>query len=228
MRGRRPNPTSKQRQMAEPTVLIEAQYFPPVQYFAVLAQARQLLVEAQEHYQKRSYRNRCHIAGANGPMRLSVPLEKGKHEQQPITQVEIAYRKNWHSEHWHSIRSAYGKAPFFEFYAEEIRPLLYAKPDYLFELNLATIRKLLELLQLDCSVQLTETYRHQAAEGVRDLRGSIHPKQPRLDFQAAAYPQVFLERHGFLPNLSILDLLFCAGPQSAVLLQQFAEQNPLV
>lgn len=214
--------------MAKPTVLLEAQYFPPVQYFVVLAQAAELWVETQEHYQKRSYRNRCHIAGANGIMRLSVPLEKGKHERMSITQVQIAYHRNWHSEHWHSIRSAYGKAPFFEFYAEEIKTLLYAKPESLFELNLSTIRKLLQLLQLDCPIQLTENYSHQAPEGITDLRGAIHPKQPQLAFQPLSYPQVFLERHGFLPNLSILDLLFCAGPQSAVLLQQFAEQNPLV
>lgn len=214
--------------MAKPTVLLEAQYFPPVQYFVVLAQAAELWVEAQEHYQKRSYRNRCHIAGANGVMRLSVPLEKGKHESMPLKQVQVAYHRNWHSEHWHSIRSAYGKAPFFEFYAEDIQPLLYAKPDRLFELNLSIIRKLLQLLQLDCPIQLTENYSHQAPEGITDLRGAIHPKQPQLAFQPLSYPQVFLERHGFLPNLSILDLLFCAGPQSAVLLQQFAEQNPLV
>lgn len=213
--------------MAKPTVLLEAQYFAPVQYFSVLAQAAEVYLEAQEHYQKRSYRNRCHIAGANGEVRLSVPLEKGKNERMPITQVQIAYRKNWHSEHWHSVRSAYGKAPFFEFYADEIKPLLYAKPDHLFELNFSITRKLLELLQLDCNLQLTEEYQ-PTPEGVADLRDTIHPKQPQLPFQASPYPQVFLERHGFLPNLSILDLLFCAGPQSAVLLQQFAEQNPLV
>lgn len=214
--------------MDKPIVLIEAQYFPPVQYFAMLVQASEVQVEAQEHYQKRSYRNRCRIAGANGEIRLSVPLEKGKNEQMPIQEVQIAYRKNWHSEHWQSIRSAYGKAPFFEFYAEEIKPILYAKPDCLLEFNLSLTRKFLELMQLDTQLRLTEAYQHQAPEGCLDLRNAIHPKQPKLDFQAAAYPQVFLERHGFLPNLSILDLLFCTGPQSAVLLQQFAEQNPLV
>jgi hypothetical protein len=214
--------------MDKPTILIEAQYFPPVQYFVVLAQAAEVWVEAQEHYQKRSYRNRCRIAGANGQIRLSVPLEKGKNEQMPIQEVQIAYRNNWHAAHWRSIRSAYGKAPFFEFYAEEIKPLLYAKPSSLFELNLSLAIKLLELIQLDVSLHLTDEYQPQAPDRALDLRGAIHPKQPQLGFQAGTYPQVFLERHGFLPNLSILDLLFCAGPQSAVLLQQFAEQNPLV
>ena len=213
--------------MATIIPLLETQYFPPVQYFSVLAQAKEVWLEAQEHYQKRSYRNRCHIAGANGEIRLSVPLEKGKHEQMPITEVQIAYQRDWFGEHWYSIRSAYGKAPFFEYYAGTIKAWLWEKPERLFRLNTQLTLKLLELLQVDCQLKYTEMYLKQPPPSVTDLRGAIHPKKPRLQFEGPFYAQVFQERHGFLPNLSILDLLFCTGPQASVLLQQFAEQNPV-
>jgi len=213
--------------MAKRSVLLETQYFPPIAYFSAIAQADTVWLEAQEHYQKRSYRNRCHIAGANGKIRLSVPLEKGKHEQMPITEVQIAYQRDWFGEHWHSIRSAYGKAPFFEYYAGTIKALLWEKPERLFRLNTQITQKLLELLQIECELQLTDTYYNLPPPGVADLRDSIHPKNPKRRFEAAFYAQVFQERHGFLPNLSILDLLFCTGPQASVLLQQFAEQNPV-
>lgn len=212
--------------MLKHRLLIEAQYLPPVQYFVLLAQAEELRLEACEHYQKRSYRNRCVLAGANGLLPLSVPLAKGKHQQQTITAVEIAYHQPWPSEHWHSIRSAYGKAPFFEFYADEIEAVLRARPATLFALNRALLEKLMELLQIDCTIALTESYA-PAPEGLLDLRDAVHPKAPKRPFKALPYPQLFLERHGFLPNLSILDLLFCTGPQAAVLLEQFAEQNLL-
>ncbi len=214
--------------MAITTALFETQYFPPVQYFSLLIQADEVMIEAKEHYQKRSYRNRCHLAGPNGPIRLSVPLLRGKNEQMPISEVQVAYRRPWYGEHWHSIRTAYGKAPFFEFYAEELRPLLYARPARLFDLNTELLRKLMELLQIDRPLHFTENYSAAGESGVIDCREAAHPKHPARAFRAAAYPQVFEDRHGFLPNLSILDLLFCTGPQAALLLQQFAEQNPLV
>ncbi|WP_282774447.1 WbqC family protein [Phaeodactylibacter xiamenensis] len=213
--------------MTNLSVLIEAQYLPPVQYFSVLAQVKTVYLEAQEHYQKRSYRNRAYLAGANGPMLLSVPLKKGKHQQMPIHQVKVDYKKPWFGEHWHSIKSAYGKSPFFEFYAEPIEAILRSKPDNLFDLNRALLVQLLRALQLEIDIRQTADY-GAVPEGTLDLREAIHPKHPKLDFEPLPYPQVFQERHGFIPNLSILDLLFCTGPQAPLLLKQFADQNPIV
>lgn len=213
--------------MTDPAILIEAQYLPPVQYFTVLSQVETVYLEAREHYQKRSYRNRAHLVGANGPMLLSVPLKKGKHQQMPIHRVEVDYKKPWFGEHWHSIKSAYGKSPFFEFYAEPIEAVLRSKPDNLFDLNRTLLLQLLRLLQLEVNVRETNDY-GAVPEGTLDLREAIHPKRPKMVFNPLPYPQVFLERHGFIPNLSILDLLFCTGPQAPLLLKQFADQNPIL
>ena len=213
--------------MLDQAILIEAQYLPPVQYFTVLAQVGTVYLEAQEHYQKRSYRNRAHLAGANGSTLLSVPLKKGKHQQMPVHQVLIDYKMPWFGEHWHSIKSAYGKSPFFEFYAEPLQGILRSKPDHLFDLNRALLLQLLKQLQMEVEIRETKAY-GGVPEGTLDLREAIHPKNPKLDFCPLPYPQVFQERHGFIANLSILDLLFCTGPQAPLLLKQFADQNTIV
>lgn len=213
--------------MPDQSILIEAQYLPPVQYFTVLAQVGTVYLEAQEHYQKRSYRNRAYLAGANGSMLLSVPLQKGKHQQMPIHKVAVDYSKPWFGEHWHSIKSAYGKSPFFEFYTEPLEAILRSRPDHLFDLNRILLLQLLKQLHLKVDVRETTEY-GGVPEGTLDLREAIHPKHPKLAFEPLPYPQVFKERHGFLPNLSILDLLFCSGPQAPLLLKQFADQNPIV
>lgn len=213
--------------MADPSILIEAQYLPPVHYFSVLSQVSTVYLEAGEHYQKRSYRNRAYLAGANGLVLLSVPLKKGKHQRMPIRKVKVDYKKPWFGEHWHSIKSAYGKSPFFEFYADPIETVLRSKPDNLFSLNRALLLQLLRSLQMDVEILETKEY-GRVPEDTLDLREAIHPKNPKLDFEPLPYPQVFKERHGFIPNLSILDLLFCTGPQAPLLLKQFADQNPIV
>ena len=145
----------------------------------------------------------------------------------PIHKVEIDYKKPWFSEHWHSIKSAYGKSPFFEFYAEPIEQMIRSKPAHLFGLNQSLLEHLIRILQLDVHILETKDY-GEVPEGTLDLRESIHPKHPKLAFEPLPYPQVFQERHGFTPNLSILDLLFCTGPQAPLLLKQFADQNPIV
>lgn len=205
-------------------VLLELHYLPCIRYFSKLAHYPVVYIEQQEHYQKGSYRNRCHIAGANGLLRLSVPLRQGKNEQQPIREVEIAYKEPWQAQHWASIRSAYGNAPFFEYYAGQLQPHFERRPARLFEFSFGLLETLARLLQLDCELRLTEAYQKEAPDGVADLRGAIHPKNRRRradpHFQPASYPQVFLEKHGFLPNLSILDLLFCSGPQAGLILEE--------
>ncbi len=205
-------------------ILFELHYLPCIRYFSTLAHYPEVYIEQQENYQKGSYRNRCHIAGANGLLRLSIPLKQGKNEQQAIREVEIAYKEPWQSQHWNSIRSAYGKAPYFEFYAGQLRPHFERKPTFLFDFSFGLLQALLELLQLDVSLLLTDTYEKETPEDVLDLRNSIHPKkqrcQPAPKFTPATYPQVFLEKHGFLPNLSILDLLFCTGPQAPLILEE--------
>ena len=205
------------------TILIETQYWPSIQYFSKFVVFEKVLIEAKEHYVKRSYRNRCHIAGANGMMRLSIPLKKGKNEQLPISQVAIAYEENWQSHHWQSIRSAYGNAPFFDFYADEMEALYKEQPLYLFDWNQKIMDFILNQLGFTPLVGCTDKYYLEVPEGILDFRNSILPKNHRLNedhhFKPVRYSQVFIEKNGFLPNLSIIDLLFCKGPESLLILE---------
>jgi len=212
-----------------PIPLLELHYLPCIQYFSKLAHYPYVYIEQQEHYQKGSYRNRCHIAGANGLLRLSVPLQQGKNEQQPIREVEMAFREPWPARHWASIQSAYGNAPFFEFYALPLARLFQEPPAQLFDFSLGLLRTLAGLLQLGCEFRFTERFDADAPAAILDLRNRIHPKlhrrRPDPHFREVAYPQVFLEKHGFLPNLSILDLLFCTGPQAGLVLEETFTQQ---
>lgn len=198
--------------LANSTLLLSL-YCPPVSYFAAWAAAETVWLEQHETYQKGSYRNRCHIAGPNGMQRLSVPLEKGKHGGQPIREVRIAYREPWIREHRHSLQTAYGKSPFFEHYAPAIFRELERRRGFLFDLNRALLELLLGFLRLDASkLHLTRAYAPCPAPDATDLRKAIHPGKPPA-FPVRPYPQVFADRHGFLPDLSVLDLLFCLGPE---------------
>lgn len=204
-------------------ILLELQYLPPIHYFAKMVQYGEVWIEQWEHYSKGSYRNRCHIATANGLMRLSVPLEKGKNEQMPIREVRIAYEEPWQRQHWAGIRSAYGRAPFFDFYTEELAPFFAMEWEYLFDFNAALLQKLVELAGVSVPLKYTETYWETPPADILDFRNSIFPKKHRQKtdphFAAPKYRQLFEERHGFMPNLSILDLLFCTGPQTLLYLE---------
>ena len=201
------------------SALIELHYLPCVAYFSLLSRYQEVYIEQQEHYQKRSYRNRTHIAGANGLLRLSIPLNKGKNEQMPIEEVTISYEENWQHQHWESIRSAYRNAPFFDFYAEALAPFYQQEYTYLFEFNKALLETLLKSLQLPTQLHYTQSFQKQTKENLDDFRNQITPKH-KAPFNLSPYPQIFTEKHGFLPNLSILDLFFCAGPQAVLLLEE--------
>jgi len=203
--------------------VIEWQYLPPVQYFSKWVLYDTIILENQENYRKGSYRNRTYIAGANGPLRLSIPLRKGKNQQRSIRDVEIAYDQPWPQQHWGSIQSAYGSAPFFPFYADELAPLFQERPARLIEWNHQFLTILLELLGLSAELPTTRAWARRVPPDTDDLRDIVHPgKHPSVSdphFIPKPYMQVFAEKHGFLPNLSILDLLFCAGPESYSILE---------
>jgi len=206
------------------SLLIELQYLAPVQYYAKLCSGQSVLIEQHEHYTKRSYRNRTRILGTNGVMRLTIPLKKGKNEGQSIREVQIEYIQGWQQQHWQSIRSAYGKAPFFEHYSDELHPFFEKKYKFLFDFNFELMETLMTIIGISSDISLTKNYAHTPPEGMLDLRNTIHPKERyhKVDahYQSIPYAQVFQEKHGFVPDLSILDLLFCMGPQSSLVLEQ--------
>ncbi len=199
-------------------VLLELFYWPPVSWLALAWNTDVLWLEACEHYQKGSYRNRCYIAGSNGIQRLSVPLQKGKNHQMPIRDVRIAYDMPWQRLQWRTIQTTYGRAPFFAFFADEVALFFGRKYTFLFDLNLEVLDFLLKKMRWPGEVRLTEHYHPLgeepiAKEGVWDARGRIAPEMP-APVPLARYPQVFEDRLGFLPDLSALDLLFCRGPHA--------------
>ncbi len=183
-------------------------YFPPLRWFLAATRQGGWHWETHETYQKGGWRNRCRIAAANGPLLLSIPLKKGKHQQLPITQVRISYREDWPRRHAQAIRSAYGRAPYFEHYGPPLLDLLKQEQDSLWDYNFALTGRLLELLQSPFSIYPTKEF-SGAAAGVNQATGS-HP----------AYRQVFEERHGYLEGLSVLDGLFCLGPALPLLAQK--------
>lgn len=196
-----------------PSCLIELCYLPPVAWAAAVWNAPDAVLEAQENYHKGTYRNRCHIAGPNGLQRLSIPLKGGKHSQMPIREVQVSDESEWQRHHWRSIRAAYGRAPFFEHYGPDLA-VFYEKPTrYLWDFNLELLEWLLAKLKFPGNLRLSTHFQPVVPCLPGDLRDSLHPNVPAGPdwFQPLPYPQVFLEKHGFLPNLSLLDLLMCKG-----------------
>lgn len=184
-----------------------------------------LLLEAQEHYSKGSCRNRCYIAGPQGAQLLSVPLAQGKNQQCPIREVQIDNSEAWQRQHWKSLRAAYGKSPFFIHYADSLQPLFQQRYRFLFDLNEALAQTLYRLLGLvELPYQYTEVYQHQLPDNCLDAREHRGKPPLLLDIH---YAQVFEDRTGFLPDLSVLDLLFCTGPEAATLLRA-AWRNVLI
>ncbi len=200
-------------------ILLETQFFPTIPYMAALIKHPSVILEKNEHFQKGTYRNRCAIATAQGSQILSVPLKKGKNQQQIIADVRISYDTNWQRTLWRTLQTAYGNAPYWEHYAPIIEPFFLKEYEYLFEYNLDILKTILKIFKLDKSISLsfTDTYKAQYTEGL-DLRNQFTPKyEPSL---VKPYPQVFEDREPFIPNLSILDLIFCCGKQSIDILHQ--------
>jgi len=197
-------------------VLLSTAYLPPIQYISKLILSSEVLLEQHEKYQKQTYRNRCCIYGANGHQTLVVPVLKQK--EGLITDVHIDHEKKWQQNHWKSIESAYRLSPYFEYYADDLSGFYKKKTDRLFEWNLELLRHIIELLCIQTPLGLTGSFQPPAEEDENDFRYSIHPKdrmnKPDHTFHPIKYQQVFIDKFGFIPNLSILDLVFNEGPHA--------------
>ncbi|MGN7821154.1 WbqC family protein [Chitinophaga sp. 22536] len=193
-------------------LLIESQYFPPISFYKTLINHDILQIEKYEHYQKLSYRNRCYLAGPNGRMILSVPLTRGKNQRTLMKDVRISNEERWQSLHWKTLVSAYRRSPWFEYYEEDMQGLFEKQFSFLLDWNMACFEWVNNKLGLSPVIQFTDSYQ-KVVPGVTDARDRILPNAPTPE-DAPQYTQVFQERVGFLPDLSILDLLFCEGKQS--------------
>ena len=200
-------------------IIIENQYFGSVNYTNTLFRFSNIKIEQYESYQKMSFRNRCMVVGSNGLVNLSVPLEKGRNQKQLMKDVRISYSNNWQVQHLRTIESCYSRSPFFEFYRDGVYTLLQKRELFLLDLNLAILEWLKKVMKFPGTISLTETYLREYPPGIADRRNTILPKNFQAWPMPFKYRQVFEDRLGFLPNLSILDLLCCCGPEARTLLE---------
>ncbi|WP_423149318.1 WbqC family protein [Rubrolithibacter danxiaensis] len=188
-------------------------YLPPIEYFNVLIKNRSnFLIEQFEHFPKQTYRNRAIIQSTNGKLNLIVPVIKGSKVHTKVRDVKISHDFNWQRLHWMSLQTSYRSSAFFEFYEDAFAPFFEKKWDFIFDYNMEILQLLLKLLKIDSQYQLTDVY-EGSYPGWEDYRESIHPKI-NSSYTAKPYFQVFEEKNSFMPNLSIVDLLFNQGPQS--------------
>ena len=197
-------------------------YLGPVSYYAQLYAAEEARIEQWEHYVKQSYRNRCVIATAQGPLPLTIPTESNGGEKCLMRDVRISDHGNWRHLHWNALEAAYRQSPFFEYYADDFRPFYEKKYDYLLDFNEQLRELVCQLIGFTPRVELSTEYLHEVPAGDTDLRTLIHPKRLCTEalpgYEPRPYYQVFKERHGFLSDLSIVDLLFNMGPESLLVL----------
>jgi hypothetical protein len=193
-------------------LLIELHYLPCLDYLTGLAQFGRVSIEAEEHYQKQSYRNRCYVRTANKIEALTVPVERGTHHQ-PIRDLRIDGRQRWQQQHWRTLTAAYGRSPFFEYYAPYLAPVYERNWPFLFDLNWELLTICLKLFQIKTPVVLTDWYQTDAKPGQFDARSRLIP-QNRVHAQLFNRPLAYVQNFGpdFVPNLSGVDLLFCQGP----------------
>lgn len=215
-------------------VILTTAYCPPVSYIAAMAREYTLSpdgvipskvwLEASENYQKQSWRNRTRILSANGPMDLNFPIVHigGTHNNIPIREALVDYSTDWVTLHERAIASAYYSSPYFEYYKDEFFAILDSKPATLFGLNTELLRFFLEKTGISCEISFTEDYSREVS--FEDLRETIHPKRPDTVLEelglAKPYWQVFGDRFGFTPGLSVMDLLFNEGPDSILWLKK--------
>lgn len=187
-------------------------YLGPIDYFRKLVDYKEVVFERHENFKKQTYRNRCTIYGANGELNLTVPTIHVSGERS-IEIQKISYEQDWQKLHWKSLEAAYRSSPFFEYYEDDLEPILMRKYALLIELNQSLLEWVLEALDIQLEIKVTQSY-EEAFDGI-DLRGNYSPKDvtpPEAEFKR--YPQVFEDRAGFLENLSIVDLIFNQGPRA--------------
>ncbi len=183
-----------------------------VQYFSELKKHSQVCIEAHEYFEKQSFRNRCVISTANGVQQLIIPVFR--EAKQVVKDVKISYAENWQQAHWRALTSAYKSSPYFEFYEDYFKPFYEEKHENLFAFNLDLLKLFLSKIDLDVSLVISDEYIESTQNDFRTafLKKNYHQHHNKKHYQ------VFDDKHGFLNNLSIYDLLFNLGPESKLYL----------
>ena len=212
------------------SVCIEPQFLPPIETFARLLDFDRIWFDTKAWYRKTTYRNRCYLAGPNGRLLLSVPVIGGRSGHRPFDSVRISYEEDWQRDHRESFSACYRSSPYFEFYEDGFMPFFERRFDYLVDLNQALFEWIANALAHPWQIKRTEFYHEDLPPGTADFREAIHPKpvrsRPDAFYSHPTYGQVFEAKTGFLPGLSIVDMLFNEGPGTAALLRKAAGHAP--
>jgi hypothetical protein len=204
---------SQPNKLAEASIaILPVAYLPPLNQMALMLKHNEVIWDTHEYFHKQFYYNRCMIYGPNGAQKLTIPIHK-RFEKTPLKDILIAQEIPWQKIHWRSFEAAYRRSPYFEYYEEEFYPLYWEhEPTHLLDWNIRLFEVVCKLLQADIKLSFTTSY-EPAYDTVADYRPLASPQEP-IEEQENKYQQVFEERHGFIPNLSIIDLLFCEGPHA--------------
>jgi hypothetical protein len=185
-------------------------YFPSISHFVAMAQSENIVFEMEDNFQKQTNRNRTYIYSPNGIQLLNIPVKHSKQMHQKTKDVKIETDFDWQKQHFKSIEAAYRSSPFFEYFEDEIRPIFEKKHTFLMDLNFETITFISKCLRMKLEYETTIEYFHEVdSNAILDFRILVDGKKDTSQFET--YPQVFDDKHGFLSNLSVLDLIFNEG-----------------
>jgi len=202
----------------EKTILLSLSYLGPLQLYCRYFETAKIIIEQNDTYQKQSYRNRCDIYGANGRLSLSIPVKHERGRRLKVKETKIDYATDWRRLHWKGIESAYKSSPYFEYYRDIFEPYYRKEFIYLVDFCKRLNDEILILLNYPIRPEFTQEFIFPGQiENGFDYRDLIHPKMSLVadeGFRVIEYTQVFSQAHGFIPNLSILDLIFNIGPES--------------
>jgi hypothetical protein len=202
------------------SILIESQYLPSIAFFSSLEGKVELILEANEFFEKQTYRNRCHLLSSQQVEILTVPLQ-GANKKIKTKDIKIDNCQSWNKKHWRSIQTCYGKSPFFEFFADDFNPIFKKKYSFLWDLNIEILTICLKITGQKIKITESVSYEKDISGNVMDARSLIHPKKP--DYLNHFYhPTTYGQSFGntFEPNLSVLDLLMNEGPNAKTVIQQ--------
>lgn len=195
-------------------ILLPVFYLGPLEYYSKIKHySDNIVLEVCEHYPKQTNRNRASIHSSNGKLNLTVPVKSGANVHTKIKDVRISYDANWQRLHWRSIQTSYRNSSFFEYYEDDFAPFFHTHTEFLFDFNIGLMELCLKLLKLSPNISYTTEY-VKDIEDIEDYRHAISPNTQPDSYKLKPYFQVFEEKNNFIPNLSIVDLLFNQGPQS--------------